>query len=186
MSASGQYQTLIDNTYSKICTSSNYGKNWTEYIIPNSLIISSVCMSASGQYQCVSTYGRFYHLSIDYGNKWTKIKIDKEIYNTSCICMSANAQYISLVAVVPFGISPSDPLTEQNYGGIHTTNMFLGPMSSEEINTNSLICSTGSFQSISLNGNNVLPSSLLFLDSNKNLTTNATSDQIIKLSIFSI
>ena len=185
MSANGRYQTLVDvqyyNNHYKICTSNNYGKDWVDYII-NLLEskLSGICMSASGKYQIITNYNsRTYHLSIDYGNKWTRIKFDTEIYNTSCICMSANAQYISLVTNVPSGLDPS---TDPNYGGIHTTNMFLGPMSSEEINTNSLICSTGSFQSISLNGNNVLPSSLLFLDSNKNLTTNATSDQIIKLS----
>jgi len=77
MSKDGHYQTAtVASGY--VYISSDYGKTWSSKITESAHNWSSVCMSASGQYQAVSDMGSIdkggdIYLSYDYGSSWETI-----------------------------------------------------------------------------------------------------------------
>jgi len=103
MSSSGQYQTALgykivlpESLYfsysfdNSIYISSNYGLTWTEIVVlTNSNYFSSVCISASGQYQTVSIQHTSCYISSDYGKTWSENTTISPYY----ITMSASGQY---------------------------------------------------------------------------------------------
>ena len=119
ISSSGQYQTacIYSGSTNYIYTSSSYGKKWTlnEYEPANG-IVSSVSLSASGQYQSISTSlgGRIY-ISNDYGNNWVPSAGSPTNANLVSIAVSASGQY-QVVAQRANGSYTGCIFTSTDYG----------------------------------------------------------------------
>ena len=96
MSASGQYITAVPQNASAVAVyySSNYGQTWTAtsqtFVANNS---TTVCMSASGQYQSFCTWTTGIWNSSNYGVTWTQSSASTAL-NYSTICCSASGQYL--------------------------------------------------------------------------------------------
>ena len=92
MSASGQFQTALDNL-GDIYRSIDYGVSWI-VIFTNPNIWSGIAMSASGQYQAAfDNTGEIYR-SIDYGATWP---LNQNIPGLLSIAMSASGQFQTAV-----------------------------------------------------------------------------------------
>jgi len=92
MSATGQYQTL--NADSTIYYSSNYGQTWTPTTLASS--VTSIAISASGQYQIAALLGatKGLYYSSNYGQTWT-VATGTNAINFYQVCISASGQYAS-------------------------------------------------------------------------------------------
>jgi len=94
MSASGQYQTALDNG-GDIYRSVDYGVTWTSIGQTTLNIWSGIAMSASGQYQTAfDNTGNIYR-SIDYGATWP---FNQNISGLLSIAMSASGQFQTAVS----------------------------------------------------------------------------------------
>ena len=103
ISASGQYQTGYDNLNSRVYSSSNYGKTWTDLPLDN---IISIAISASGQYRVAAADVDGLYYSSDYGISWT---LNDSVIDCTTICISASGQYATV-------LSAADIYYSSNYG----------------------------------------------------------------------
>jgi len=97
MSASGQYQTAICNYPDSVYISADFGNTWTTKFETAFKTLTSVAVSASGQYQVICDSGDgngSVYASIDFGNNWNVLPSGNKSWMS--IAISGSGQYVTV------------------------------------------------------------------------------------------
>jgi hypothetical protein len=165
MSTSGQYQTVCsDSSFGNAClaVSSNYGATWSTKFSGLGSAFIKVAISASGQYQYVSTASTSLYVSSDYGNTWNIYNVLTKGYGLST---SASGQYVILAAFTGIQVS-------SNYGvDFKTVVSFSSSYSTAVMN------SSGKYQAYVLGGYQFQVSDYIYISSDYGQTWTPTASQ---------
>ncbi len=150
ISASGQYQTAVNNP-GGIFTSSDYGNTWpSTNNAPTDQPWASVSISASGQYQTAIVYEGDIYTSSNYGNMWSNTNNAPTDQEWTSVSISASGQYQTAI-VYEGGI-----YTSSDYGNSWEINN-TAPTNTQWKSVS--ISASGQYQTVVINGGGIYTSS---------------------------